>query len=545
MKVLFQSNIKMKKFLFILSCLCFGIQAQAQQLPMYTLYDWNRFALNPAYAAAQDSSAMRLSYRKQWIGFAASPMTLTAGGFGQFGDKNGFSAYIYRDQTGGAYSQSSLQLSFSRYAQINESYKLSVGLGALLNQYSFDNSIMDLYQQGDPSFVGGIQRSMVPDATAGVYLQGKGLNIGFGGHQLFQSSIKGINTNSPDANKLARHYFVNASYQIAFNNNFVLTPSAMLKTTSVTDLQADLQVIAQFRNLIGFGLNYRVKQSPSLLLQLHQNRFILGYSYDLPGGALQNYQNGSHELVLGYVLRSASDKIDTDNDGVINKKDKCPDQAGPIENKGCPWGDEDGDGLTDNLDKCPGMKGPLENNGCPWSDSDGDGLTDNLDKCPNQKGDIANNGCPKQDSDGDGIEDALDNCPMTKGDETNNGCPIVTETQKKAIDKAITSLEFETGKAVIVSTSFPALDMLAMMLEEKSDWNLLLEGHTDNVGEDNSNMKLSEDRAKAVSNYLIKKGIAAERIDVKFYGETKPVASNDTDEGRRMNRRVDMKFVFK
>jgi outer membrane protein OmpA-like peptidoglycan-associated protein len=187
----------------------------------------------------------------------------------------------------------------------------------------------------------------------------------------------------------------------------------------------------------------------------------------------------------------------------------------------------------------------LENNGCPWSDSDGDGLTDNLDKCPNQKGDIANNGCPKQDSDGDGIEDALDNCPMTKGDETNNGCPIVTETQKKAIDKAITSLEFETGKAVIVSTSFPALDMLAMMLEDKSDWNLSLEGHTDNVGEDNSNMKLSEDRAKAVSNYLIKKGIAAERIDVKFYGETKPVASNDTDEGRRMNRRVEMKFVFK
>jgi OOP family OmpA-OmpF porin len=83
------------------------------------------------------------------------------------------------------------------------------------------------------------------------------------------------------------------------------------------------------------------------------------------------------------------------------------------------------------------------------------------------------------------------------------------------------------------------------MLEDKADWNLLLEGHTDNVGDDNSNMKLSEDRAKAVSNYLIKKGIAAERIDVKFYGETKPVASNDSDEGRRMNRRVDMKFVFK
>jgi len=534
----------MKNFIFILCGLCLGIQAKAQQLPMYTLYDWNKFALNPAYAAAQDSSAMRISYRKQWTGFAASPMTLTAGGFGQFGDKNGFSVFMYRDQTGGAYSQSALQLGYSKYAQISKDYKLSFGIGALLNQYSFDNSLIDLYQQGDPSFTESAQRSIVPDATAGILLQGNGLSVGFGGHQLLQSAIKGLNPMVSDANRLVRHYFVNASYRIAFSNQFTLTPSALLKTTSVTDIQADMQVVAQFRNLIGFGLNYRVKQGPSVLMQLHQDRFILGYSYDLPGGALQNYQSGSHEIVLGYVLRGSSDNIDTDSDGVINKKDKCPDQAGPIENKGCPWGDEDGDGLTDNLDKCPGMKGPLENNGCPWSDSDGDGLTDNLDKCPNQKGDIANNGCPKQDSDGDGIEDALDNCPMTKGDETNNGCPIVTETQKKAIDKAITSLEFETGKAVILSTSYPALDMLAMMLEDKADWNLLLEGHTDNVGDDNSNMKLSEDRARAVANYLMKKGVASDRIDVKYYGETKPIATNDTEEGRRMNRRVEMKFNF-
>lgn len=545
MKVLSQLNIRMKKFLFILSCLCLGFHAQAQQLPMYTLYDWNRFALNPAYAAAQDSSAMRLSYRKQWMGFAASPMTLTAGGFGQFGNRNGFSAFIYRDQTGGAYSQSSMQLGYSRYVQLNANYKLSFGISALLNQYSFDNSVIDLYQQGDPSFVGGVQRSLVPDAAFGVLLQSNKLSVGFGAHQLFQSSIKEINTVSPDANKLARHYFVNASYKILFNNQFSLTPSAMLKTTSVTDLQADLQLVAQFRNLIGFGISYRVKQSPSILIQLHQNRFVFGYSYDLPGGALQNYQNGSHELVLGYVLKGSQDQLDSDNDGVLNKKDKCPDMAGPIENKGCPWGDEDGDGLTDNLDKCPGMKGPIENNGCPWADSDGDGLTDNLDKCPNLKGDTSNNGCPKQDSDGDGIEDALDNCPMTKGDANNNGCPVITEVQKKAIDKAITSLEFETGKAVIVPSSFPALDMLALMMEEKADWNLLLEGHTDDVGDDNSNMKLSEERANAVANYLIKKGVASERIDVKYYGETKPVASNETEEGRKQNRRVEMRFIFK
>jgi outer membrane protein OmpA-like peptidoglycan-associated protein len=272
---------------------------------------------------------------------------------------------------------------------------------------------------------------------------------------------------------------------------------------------------------------------------------VLAYSYDLPGGALQSHQSGSHELVIGYVLKSSTDKIDTDKDGVINKKDKCPNLFGPLENDGCPWGDVDNDGLTDNLDKCPELKGPIENNGCPWSDSDGDGVNDNLDKCPDIKGNITNNGCPNQDSDGDGVDDSEDDCPMTKGVEINNGCPIIEETQKKTIDKAITSLEFETGKARILSSSFPALDMLALILKEKSDWNLLLEGHTDNVGEEEANLKLSEERAKAVALYLKKKGIATERIDIKYYGESKPITSNDTEDGRKTNRRVEMSFIFK
>ncbi len=102
----------MKNTLYALVLLFVVSHAGAQQLPMFTLYDWNRFVLNPAFASLQDSSAVRVTYRQQWAGFSANPVTFNAGGFGQFGKSNGFSGFVMRDQTGGAYSQTAMQLSF-------------------------------------------------------------------------------------------------------------------------------------------------------------------------------------------------------------------------------------------------------------------------------------------------------------------------------------------------------------------------------------------------------------------------------------------------
>ena len=113
---------------------------------------------------------------------------------------------------------------------------------------------------------------------------------------------------------------------------------------------------------------------------------------------------------------------DTDGDGIIDAADECPDQKGPMSNKGCP-SDVDGDGIIDEKDACPGQKGLMSNNGCP-SDVDGDGVMDDIDTCPNQKGPASNKGCPN-DTDGDGIIDDKDGCPNQKGLEANNGCPEV------------------------------------------------------------------------------------------------------------------------
>jgi OOP family OmpA-OmpF porin len=140
----------------------------------------------------------------------------------------------------------------------------------------------------------------------------------------------------------------------------------------------------------------------------------------------------------------------------------------------------------------------------------------------------------------------------------NNGCPVkvekaivkvepvkveLTKEEEEVINTVFKNLQFETGKAIIKPVSFPSLDQLAELMKRKQTFNLLIEGHTDNVGAAKMNLTLSQKRARSAKDYLIKKGVAAERITSKGYGMTKPVAPNSTAEGRQQNRRVEFTIV--
>lgn len=232
---------------------------------------------------------------------------------------------------------------------------------------------------------------------------------------------------------------------------------------------------------------------------------------------------------------------DSDEDGIQDSEDDCPTLAGLEEFNGCP--DTDGDGIKDSEDKCPTVAGPIENNGCPYDDDDNDGILNKDDDCPKIFGVAAFNGCP--DSDGDGVQDVEDECPQTPGPIENNGCPVIEKEVEEALDLAFNNLEFESGKAVIKSSSFFSLGELAQILETHPDYDLLVEGHTDNVGAEASNQLLSEMRAASVKTFLVSKGIDPGRIQTKAYGETKPIASNETAAGRQKNRRVEMSIIFK
>lgn len=235
--------------------------------------------------------------------------------------------------------------------------------------------------------------------------------------------------------------------------------------------------------------------------------------------------------------------LDTDGDGTPDITDECPTLAGIAAFNGCP--DTDGDGIPDKDDKCPTVAGSAKYGGCPIPDTDGDGINDEEDECINEKGTAKYKGCPVPDSDGDGVNDEMDKCPTVPGPVSNNGCPEVREEVKKRLSFAATAIQFETGKAVIKKTSHKLLDEVVAILVEYPDYNMTIDGYTDNVGKPEKNLELSKQRAAAVKSYFVTKGIDEGRIITDGHGDANPKASNKTAQGRAQNRRVEMDLKLK
>ncbi len=271
---------------------------------------------------------------------------------------------------------------------------------------------------------------------------------------------------------------------------------------------------------------------------------------------------------------------DTDGDGVKDSEDKCPTVPGVQEFAGCP--DTDGDGIMDRADNCPTEPGPLHNYGCPDNvrlhlvDEYGnvvatavkgeDGFV--FKKIPTDRSYMfllegEDEEFPAQlyitiDNDGEKTKilallnettgyfeykhiDSIDEELVIL--EAEEEAVLLAREEKEILQTAFDHLEFETGKAIIADGSYESLNNLVELLLKKTDWKLSVEGHTDNVGKAASNLILSKKRAEAVKFYLVQRGVGESRVVVKYFGQSKPIADNETEEGRQKNRRVEMEVI--
>jgi outer membrane protein OmpA-like peptidoglycan-associated protein/opacity protein-like surface antigen len=289
---------------------------------------------------------------------------------------------------------------------------------------------------------------------------------------------------------------------------------------------------------------------------------------------------------LEFNFGGSTSRADTDNDGVTDNKDECPDTpAGArVDARGCPL-DDDKDGVPDGIDQCPGTPAGarVDARGCP-TDADNDRVPDGVDQCPDTPAGavVDERGCPR-DADSDGVPDGIDQCADTPAgtavdargcpqvrDADNDGVPddrdlcpntpagvqvdkdgcvvTLTEREVELLDKGrITErdIHFETAKWDILPESYKVLDEIGAILIQWPRLRIEVGGHCDARGSDAYNLDLSEKRAGAVLDYLVSKypQITREQYTARGYGERQPVATNKTVEGMARNRRVEFKVL--
>ena len=544
----------MKKLKYTLAIIMFPMLVFSQQMPHYSLYMLNDVVINPSLISAKSDNQIALMVRDQWTGFEGAPKTQSISYYNVEHQKFGRGIRIVNDNTG-PISMLSGTVSGSYLIPIENRNKFSVGASANILQYKIENSNIILENDGviDPAMNGGVTDKVIGNsASLGFNYFSDKFNIGASIINILNSNLNLSNTGVE--NSLVNHYYLNAAYNFNTSEGMIISPSIMFKKVGASNIQMDINLITSLNSTIWAGLSYRTNDAVIAMFGLNLSDYTIGYSYDLTTTRMNIPSYGSHGVVMTYRLKSK--EKDSDKDGVLDKDDECPKIPGLLKLNGCP--DRDKDGIKDKDDECPDFPGLLKNNGCP--DRDSDGIIDKYDRCPDIPGVSELNGCP--DSDGDGLQDELDRCPYVKGSLRNMGCPdtlvihqqdtikvfvnispfidTVTEVTWENIPLWADRVHFEFNKDNLDENSKIILTKVAEFLILNTDKNLQINGHADERGTANYNMKLSNRRAVSVYKYLVIKGVNKKRLSTKSYGESQKT-SNSYDE----NRRVEFKVIKK
>jgi outer membrane protein OmpA-like peptidoglycan-associated protein len=307
-------------------------------------------------------------------------------------------------------------------------------------------------------------------------------------------------------------------------------------------------------NLLG-GIKYRFRKGLGLLAALGAGltpgvgapdfRVVFGLDY-----AFQRADEDKDQKDI--------DLTDMDGDGVIDLKDKCPNILEDFDffkdDDGCPESDNDEDGIPDDKDNCPNepenVNGIDDEDGCLDMDSDSDGVPSARDQCPevaeDADGFADDDGCPEDDNDLDGINDMDDKCPSLPEsfNKVNDidGCPETFSVYENKIDLAV-PVEFKPGTADLKDKTFEVLEDLAAALIANPSWEeMQMSVHTSGCESDISEQQLSEDRALAIMNVLIREGVVPERLVASGKANSEPLNSGTTPKECRQNERVEIQI---
>ena len=296
------------KYLFSLLLLVFGLAkiTSAQQIPLFSQYQFNQYLYNPAVAGSEEGVEARLVQRYQWRGVTDAPRTFNLNAYGPLeGMKMGVGAMVYSDIVGPT-RRTGFMGSYAYHLQLNDEMRIGFGLGLGVDQYIIDGTQVQLDQADDPALQNYRGSAYEFNTKFGIYFYAKNYYAGLSIPQLVPDRIN-IFESSTNTAKLENHYILNGGYTFEIGDDFKVEPALLFRWRPPAPLQADISVWGYYKDMIWLGVTYRTDDALSFGVGFKYNDMLMiGYSYDYTTSYLSTYTSGSHEIMLGVKFNSSS-----------------------------------------------------------------------------------------------------------------------------------------------------------------------------------------------------------------------------------------------
>ncbi len=287
----------------LLSCLVVLVMnANGQQLPQLTQYQFNDYIFNPAIAGSRPFFELRSGHRYQWVGIQDAPRTFTFSGTTPVGEKMGVGGYLFTDIVGPT-RRTGFQLSYAYHLRLTEDVKLSLSVSAGLLQFLIDGSKIQFHDPGDPVLDDQLRGELVPDAKFGFYLYGERFWFGATAPQLLRNKVTFLDEADETLSRMEDHYYAMGGYRFPLGEDWKLEPSFLVKYTSPVPAKIDLNATVRYKDTFWLGAGYRTNDAYCAMVGYWLKKtFQFGYSYDIITSNLRNYSTGTHEVMLAITL---------------------------------------------------------------------------------------------------------------------------------------------------------------------------------------------------------------------------------------------------
>ena len=288
----------MKKLYLLLAGLVISGMLLGQQLNLSSLYNLNRYEINPAVAGSETGLPLALSYRKAWTGIDGSPSSQFLTGHMEVADRMGIGLKMFNG-TMGPLRRTGMEATYAYHLPVGDGNShLSFGLSGIFYQYYLNKSGLNMEDPSDPVLLGPDQK-ITPDAAFGVYYYGSNYFAGISVYQLFGGKIR-FDADNIAENQRIRHYFFNTGYAFDVSEDFSLEPSVLIKILETGVIQSDINLYATYLKMISLGLSYRSGNAMVVQLGYKNESLNIGYAYDLSFSDIKTVSSGSHELLFVY-----------------------------------------------------------------------------------------------------------------------------------------------------------------------------------------------------------------------------------------------------